>query len=405
MSLLSPLWLVAAALVGAAVIVAHLFSTAVPPKSVLPTVRFVPDESAPAVSRSRRVSDLLLLALRLLAVAALGFAFAGAYLPRGAPSRVVVVDVSRAVGSVAELRDSVRALSPELAIVFDSTARRLTGDSLVLLRARGSLSSGLVAAHRGLAHATKGRDRTELVVVSPLVREEMDSATATLLALWEGPVRLVRVRPGVSQRPLSWEIRTVGDDAVEAALASFQIWNEGCTARITTRARTCVPAVRVVRTTPTDSDSLWARDSAGVLVLWPFTATATPDSQYGIATATETVIAPFQQLSRPANGRVLIRWPNGEPAATERALGRGCIRDVAVAVDPVGDVALRESFRNVAGSLVEPCGGAGDFTLAPIPRVQKTFTRLEASAAAGTLPLWLVLFAATILLVEQRLRR
>ena len=393
MSFLSPVWLGVAALVGGAVILAHLFSTAVPPKDVLPTVGFVPDESAPAVSRSRRVSDLLLLALRLLAIAALGLAFAGASVPRGAPTRVVLVDVSRAVGSAAELRDSVRAVSPAVLIEFDSSARRLTGDPLALSHARGSLSSALVAAHRALAHATKGRERTELVVVSPIVSEEMDSATTKLLALWEGPVRFVRVKPAVPRRRLPWEIRAVGDDPVWAALSSFQIWNEGAA------------AVRVLRTAPTSGDSVWARDSAGVLVLWPTATTSKPDSQYGIATATETVVAPVEQRAPPKGGRALIRWLNGEPAATERSLGRGCVRDVAISVDPVGDLALRESFRNIAKSLLEPCGGAGEFTLVSIPSIRRTVTPTEASAAAGTLRLWLALFAATVLLVEQRLRR
>ena len=393
MSVLSPLWLVLAGAVGAAVIVAHLFSTAVPPKDVLPTVAFVPDESAPAVSRSRRVSDLLLLALRLLAIAALGLAFAGAYLPRNPPARVTLVDVSRAVGSAAELRDTLRAVPSGVLIAFDSATRPLTADSLVLSRARGSLSSGLVAAHRALADATKGRDRTELVVVSPLVREEVDSATAKLLALWEGPVRFVRVQPAALQRPLAWEVRAVGDDPVRAALASFQIWNEG------------TAAVRVLRTAPTSGDTAWARDSGGVLVLWPSTVAASPDSQFGIATANETIIAPFEQRSPPTGGRVLIHWLNGEPAATERQLGRGCVRDVAISVDPVGDVALRESFRNIAKSLLEPCGGTGDFTLSPVPSIRRTVPPIDASVVSGTLPLWLVLFAAMILLVEQRLRR
>jgi hypothetical protein len=142
-----------------------------------------------------------------------------------------------------------------------------------------------------------------------------------------------------------------------------------------------------------------------VLVLWPSIMRAAADSQDGIATAHETVVAHFRQQSRPSDGRVLVRWLNGEPAATERALGRGCVREVAISVDPVGDSPLRESFRNIARSLLEPCGGAGELTPAVIPRVEKTATSAEARAAAGDLPLWLVLFAAAVLLVEQRLRR
>ena len=402
MSVLSPLWLAVAAVVGAGVIVAHLFSTTLPPQDVLPTVRFVPEEQPLAVLRSRRVSDLLLLGLRLLAVAALGLAFAGAHLSRGAPPRVVLVDVSRAVGSAAELRDSVRAVSPVVLIAFDSTATRLTADSLAPSNARGALSSGLVAAHRALADATRGRERSELVVVSPMVSEELDSATATLLALWDGPVRFVRVRAATQPPPLRWEIRAEGDDPVRAALSSFQFGNDGCERG--SRAA-CAPAVRVVRTASSPSDSLWARDSSGVLVLWPSARKAAADSQAGIATAHETVVAPFQRQSRPADGRVLVRWLNGEPAATEHALGHGCVREVALSVDPVGDLPLRESFRNIAGSMLEPCGGSRDFTLGPIPRVQKMAMSAPPRATAGSLPLWLVLFAAAILLIEQRLRQ
>ena len=383
MSFLAPLWLGIAAVVGIGVVVAHLFSTTLPPRDVFPTARFIPEEPPLTVLRSRRVSDLPLLALRLLAVAALGLAFAGAHLSRSAPARVALVDLSRAVGSAAELRDSMRMLPPALVIGFDTSARRLTTDSLALSNARGSLSSALVAAHRGPAD-----ERTELVVVSPLVKEELDSATSMLLGLWQGPVRFARVRAAVESQSLGLEVRAAGDDPVKAALASFEPGK----------------SVRVVRTAPTVTDSLWARDSGGVLVIWPSTA-AVADSQSGIATAHETVVAPLQRQSRPADGRVLVRWLNGEPAATERALGRGCIRDVAIGVDPVSDLPLRESFRNIARSLVEPCGGLGDYALAPIPRIEKTVSRAESSVAAGALPLWLALVAAALLLVEQRIRR
>ena len=402
MSLLSPLWLAVAALVGVGVIVAHLFSTRLPPRDLLPTVRFVPEEPPLTVLRSRRVSDLKLLAVRLLAVASLGLAFAGVHLSHRASPRVVVVDISRAVGSLAELRDSVRTVPSDVVIAFDSTARAVATDSLTRTTVRGSLSSGLVAAHRALADAARGRERSELVVVSPFVSEEVDSATATLLALWEGPVRVVRVGAATQPPSLSWEIRAEGDDPVVAALASFKPPTNGCRGG---RRGACVAAVRVVRTAPGLADSLWARDSSGVLVIWPNAMETAVESRDGIATAHETVIAPMRQTSRLADGHVLIRWLNGEPAATEHALGLGCVREVAIGVEPIGDLPLRESFRNIARSLVEPCGGSGDFGFAPIPRVQKTATSGKAAAAVGALPLWLVLFAAAVLLVEQRLRR
>ena len=402
MSVLSPLWLVVAGLVGVGLVVAHLFSTTLPPRDVLPTARFVPAEPPLTVLRSRRVSDALLLALRLLVVAALGLAFAGAHCPRTAPARLVLVDLSRAVASAAELRDSVRAVPASARIAFDSTAKRVTSDSLVPSGARGSLSSALVAAHRAIADAPSERARTELVVVSPIVREELDSATATLLALWQGPVRFIRVRAASQPQPLEWEVRAAGDDPVRAALTAFERRHDGCSPDA--RA-VCTPAARVVRTAPTRSDSLWARDSGGVLVLWPPAARTLADSQSGIATAQETVVAPFQRTSRLTGGHVLVRWLSGEPAATERAFGRGCMRDVAISVDPVGDLPLRESFRNIARSLVEPCGGLRNLTLAFLPRTAKRPAAVESSASASTLPLWLALFAAAVLLIEHRLRR
>src|SRR5688572_21934633 len=192
MSFAAPLWLVAAALVAAGVVIAHLFSTSVPPRDLLPTVRFVPEGAPLAVLRTKRISDVALLLLRLLAVTLMGLALAGAHVPRRGPSRVVLVDRSRAVASIAEVRDSVAALGDDaVTIAFDSSARRVSRDSLPALTtmpARGSLSAALVAAHRALAQLDD-RSGSELVVVSPLANEEVDSSTVRLLALWEGPVR------------------------------------------------------------------------------------------------------------------------------------------------------------------------------------------------------------------------
>jgi hypothetical protein len=403
MSFLAPLWLGVAALVGAGVVVAHLFSTTVPPRDLLPTVRFVPEGAPLTVLRSRRISDVWLLVLRLLAVAALGLALAGAHFARSAPPRIVVVDLSRAVASAAELRDSV-ARWPGILVGFDSAARRLAADSLVPGRARGSLSAGLVAAHRSLLGTTAGREHSELVVLSPVIREEVDSATAKLVALWEGPVRFVRVRTAIAPPRDGLEIRATGDDPVAAALAtSFQNWNKPCAPGANAR---CVQGVRLVRTTPTHADSTWARDSSGTLVVWTADiAGAAPDSQGGIATVRETVIGPFQRGRRPAAGSAIVRWLDGEPAATEHTLGSGCVRDVAIPVDPVGDLALRESFRNIVLSLVEPCGGVADFSPAAVQNAAAATSESgPAKADAGSLPLWLALVAALALLAEQRLR-
>jgi hypothetical protein len=105
---------------------------------------------------------------------------------------------------------------------------------------------------------------------------------------------------------------------------------------------------------------------------------------------------------------VIARWVDGQPAATEIISGEGCIRSVAIPVDPVGDVALRESFRGFVRELLEPCGGPHDFSTVPdsllLPRVKPT-TAGVALATSSRLPLLLALLALVALLVEQLLRR
>jgi hypothetical protein len=408
MSFAAPLWLAAAALVAAGVVIAHLFSTSVPPRDLLPTVRFVPEGAPLAVLRTKRISDVALLLLRLLAVTLLGFALAGAHVPRRGPSRVVVVDRSRAVASIAEVRDSVASLGDAVPIVFDSSARRVPRDSiaaLVTTQARGSLSSALVAAHRALS-SLDDRGGTELVVVSPLANEEVDSATVPLLALWEGPVRVVRVTPAAAPVASDWTVHSEGDDPVMAVIPSI--------------ARDLQLAVRIVRTTPTRADSQWARDG-GVLVLWPaahaervLERRERADTQSGISTSRDVVIAGFARATQPRDGRVLARWLDGEPAATERSLGQGCVREVAIPVDPVGDVALRESFRATVGSFLEPCGGARDFRPSVILSAASGYPRqrvLQEPTAGPSLrsgrqrvAIWLAALALAVLIAEQGLR-
>lgn len=376
MSFAAPLWLAVAAVVGAGVIIAHLFSTSVPPRDFLPTVRFVPEGAPMAVLRTRRLSDVILLLLRLLAVALIGFALAGAHVKRGGPGRVVLVDASRAVRSFTEVRDSARGAVSEgggaMLIAFDSSARRLSRDALDTMEAteaRGSLSAGLVAAHRALAGGgvTDGREQTELVVVSPAVAEQIDAATARLLALWSGPVRRVRVAAAEAPVRRAVVVRATGDDPI-AALIVILRGDAPKNLLSESRSQHAEPGVRVIRSNPTRADSAWARDSGGVLLIWPadlrgsaLVRRAAADTQNAVVAGSSVVVASFARTHQPRPGRTIARWIDGEAAASEASLGRGCIREVAIPVDPVGDVALRASFRGVVGTLTEPCGGARDF--------------------------------------------
>ena len=423
MSFAAPLWLAVAAVVGAGVVIAHLFSTSVPPRNFLPTVRFVPEGAPMAVLRTRRLSDVILLLLRLLAVALIGLALAGARVKRAGPGRVVLVDASRAVRSFAEVRDSARGVvsGETVLIVFDSSARRLSRDAIDTMRvteARGSLSAGLVAAHAALAGVMDGREQTELVVVSPAVAEQIDSATASLLALWSGPVRHVRI--AAAEEPVRRDVvvRTTGDDPIAALPVT--LWSEAPKSLLSESRSQREPGVRLIRSTPTRADSSWARDSGGVLVIWPadlrgsaLLRRAAADTQNAVVAGSSVVVAGFARTHQPRSGRTVARWIDGEAAASEATLGRGCIREVAIPVDPVGDVALRASFRGILSAVVEPCGGRRDFSLAVIPRSEATRDlqlgrvdqlQIPRFARDDRLSVWLAAFALAVLIAEQLLR-
>lgn len=413
MSFVAPLWLAVAGIAAAGAVIAHLFSTNVPPRQVLPTVRFIPQGAPMPVLRTRRLADPGLLLLRLLAIVLFGLALAGTHVPRPGPARVIVLDASRA-GATAIAEAAESAKTTDRVIVFDSSAHAVDASALDTMRrsaARGSLSAGLVAAHWAIAHVTSGREAIELVIVSPVVREEVDSATAKLIALWEGAVRIRRIPAATPPTAGSVEIRAAGDDPVAATLSAASRRSSGV-------------AIRIVRDRFTPADSTWVSDRARVVVLWPSVLSAVsdssassawsvrrredPDSAHGFATETHTVVGHFQRAYDPAPGRVIARWIDGRAAATEIPNGEGCIRVVAIPVDPVGDIALRESFRGFVRELIEPCGGARDFAEVPdsqlVPRAKPAAAGI-APAASSRLPPVLALLALVTLAAEQALRR
>jgi hypothetical protein len=265
---------------------------------------------------------------------------------------------------------------------------------------------------------TKGRDKTELVIVSPLVREEIDAASLTLLQLWPGSVRHVVVAAAIAP-PVRWTVRSTGDDPVAAALAESR---EPRAESRGSESREPRAEIRVVRDAPTFADSMWARDSAGALVVWPadlVTSTLVrrnlADSTQGVAVDSLVVIGVFARTHDPGAGETLARWLDGLPAATERDFGSGCIREVAIPVDRVGDIALRDNFRAMARVLASPCGGERDFAAAELPRSLVSRARPSPDARASTreltnagpsrVALWLAVIAFGALVAEQMLRR
>lgn len=412
-------WLVPSALAvtGVAALVAialHFIARSRPIAETLPTARFIPLRAVHARTRSVALSDVLLLLLRLAAIAAIGAAVAGPVVARarGRVARIVLADRSRDVASVAELRDSVRSVARGGAsiIAFDSIAAPISAsafDSLPLGRAAGSLSTALAAAARAAARVSPQSDSIELVIVSAFGDDEFDAATARLRATWGGRARLVPVG-GVHVSPAAPRVESDAgaDDPVIAGLS------------LAVRAGGTRP-VRVVRGRMTSSDSAWSRDSGHVVVHWPvadsaagWSPRATIDAIGGVTSATGTLVGRFPR-AWSLRGRAIARWVDGEPAAIETDAGQGCVRDVALLVDPASDLTLRQPFRRFVAALLAPCGGApsarrlDDSTLVRLagagPLASSAAFRGGDESSSWT-P-WLLLIGALLLLAELAARR
>jgi hypothetical protein len=384
-TVLFPAFLLAAGLVAAAVVAIHFIVTAEPRTVPLPTARFAPVRPVRTRARRLRLQDLLLMALRVLAILAVGAGLAQPMVepPRRELARILLVDRSRAVADPAEVADSARALFREgdAVVLFDSTATRVrTGalDSLATLArspARGRLSAALIVALRTASEMRERADSFELAIISAFAAEEADLATDSIRALWPGGVRLVRVAARAdSAAPVAVAFDGEPDDPLRFALVNPRSAND-----------TASSDVLVVRGTPDGADSAWAASGARALVHWPathmraddaaapavpppWTAREAPDSIGGLAAGDAVIVAPFERwaaydegaAARAAGdgaGRVVARWVDGEPAAIEVPHGAGCIRTVMVGVPSRGDLVLQPRFARLAAVLTARCGG------------------------------------------------
>lgn len=411
-------WLLpsALAIAGAAALITvalHFIARSRPLAEPLPTARFVPQRPVRARTRSLALTDVLLLLIRVLAVLTLGAAVAGPVFATssGRVARVVLADRSRAVADPREVRDSVRALlrPGDVAVAFDSAAAMVGRvDSLMGSNARGSLSAGLAAALRAASVLARSTDSVELVIVSPLAAEEMDDATPRLRSAWPGRARLVSVRAAESEAlPPVVDVSADASDPVVAGLSLVVPIRAG-------------GWIRVVRGRVTDADSAWARDSGHVLVHWPsvdsdvaWKARSSIDAVGGVASATGTMVARFPRLWT-LDGEAIARWSDGEPAAVERATGAGCIRDVAILIDPRSDASLRQPFRDVARAFLAPCGGSR--TSAPVdstarsalagpPSLASADEMRDRDGEGSRWTPWLLALGAALLIGELAMRR
>ena len=409
MTFLAPMWLVAAAGVSAAVVVLHFFARRRPNEMVLPTARFIPPHSAQSTTRTLKPNDLLLMALRVGLVMAVGAALAQPVLSprRRARAGIVLADVSRATTSLDELRQRVARARREgdVVIPFDS-APRVADDSVhALSRTRGSLSAALLAALNHARTLGAHADSVELTIVSAMRDDELDRATPVIRALWPGRVTLELLsRDNGAARAPRVEVRAQpGDPLLASARLHF--------------ARGGTREVRIIRDRATTADSTWAAVEGHVLVEWPSRLDgpdgATIDSSGALIAGDAILIAPLRRQRAPSIGAVIARWADGRPAATEVSTGGGCIRSVAVTLPSAGDLVLRPEFGRLLRALASPCEGA---VLSPAvtPAVLTSLAGSGALAAGRSFPPapghsalapWLFALALLLAAIEPFVRR
>jgi hypothetical protein len=417
MSWLLPSALIVAGVAALAAIALHFIARSRPVAESLPTARFVPHRPVHARARSMALSDVLLLLLRVAAVLVLGAAVAAPVFAaaRGRVTRIILFDRSRDVADVREARDSVRALlrDGDVLVAFDTAAARVSGTAIdsAPVDAVGSLSSALAMAMRVAAQISAKTDSIELDVVSPLAVEELDDATLKIRAEWPGRVRVVPLRaPTTNARAPRVESNAAQNDIVLAGLSLAGVLRPS-------------GDVRVVRGHATAADSAWARDSGNVLVHWPVSDSAadwqpraTIDAIGGVTSSSGTLIGRFPR-AWTLNGRALARWVDGEPAAVEHSIGRGCIRDVGIVFDPASDITLRAPFRQFVARLLEPCGGirrterADSAVIAALaggselPRFAPATALRDRTTESSSRTPWLLGLGALLLIIELVVRR
>lgn len=415
MTFLSPWPLLLASAVALGVVALHLLTTRRPPAAMLPTARFVPLAEARAVARTSRPTDLLLLALRVLAVLFIGAAFARPVFDATGPAvrTVVMLDVSRAVADPAAARALAATEIGEggALVVFDSAARELPVDSLDSVRpmhtAVASLSAALVVARRAAARIARGADSVRLVLVSPLVEGSLDAATPTLRAAWPGRLELRRVAAATdtARGEPATLVTPLDDDPLAPAVADVGGLRGG-------------HRVRIIR----DSVAAAAVTDADVLVVWPAIlddsiapAGVTAFDPAGPGSA--TVVAPLARIgvdTSAQGARVIARWNDGAAAAVQVPAGEACVRYIGAGVPLAGDLTLRAPFTRFLETLLAPCGGvvgaplpdsAVDWLASTSPLASAAVLAASSPVQGDRWPLILLAIAIVLLVTELFARR
>src|SRR5690606_10199967 len=201
--------------------------------------------------------------------------------------------------------------------------------------------------------------------------------------------------------------------------------------------------VRIVRGAATAEDSAWVSAGRRTLVHWPVEGPPTgwnervqPDTAGAVIAGAAALVYPLERgwelggESDPTAGdasavaagrsggqteyRVTARWVDGEPAAIERQVGAGCIRDVAIPVPDRGDLVFRPAFAQLVRTLAQPC----EATVGSVPLDEPALETLAGSGplapsdaipapevVASPLVPWLLALAILLALAELLVRR
>ena len=373
MTFFAPGFLFAALAAALGATALHFISMRQPPSELLPTTRFIPEHPAVTRTITRAPEDVLLLAVRVVALLLIGAAFAR---PIRAPHRqsvlrIVLADQSRAVADPATVADSARAAlhGAGVLVLFDSSARAIErggSDSLGSPPrggAQGWLTPALVAGFRAASRLRDQADSIELTIVSPFAAAELDAATDSVAARWPGGWRALRLVPVAQSLDTGGAHPTVNWPA------------DGHTSGATERGH---------------ADTVGAVVAGDLVLAAPFERRWAPDT---------------------SGARVIARWVDGAPAAVERGSDAACVRDVAVALPAAGDLVLTAGYRRFAAALAGPCGSPVGALPPARPVAAQGGTRIPARAIAAAAdvasPLvpWLLGFALSAVLAELALRR
>ncbi|HET7188831.1 MAG TPA: BatA domain-containing protein [Gemmatimonadaceae bacterium] len=413
MTFLAPWALVIGGFAAAGTVLLHLVARQRPAAYLLPTTRFIPDRRTLVSRVARRPRDLLLLALRVVLLLSAAAAFARPVLApsRAARARLIMLDRSGSVAASRAAIERARALladglpTPLIALdssatYFGDAARAL--DSLMRDSSRtdhvGSLSAALVAARRAGPLLGAEADSVELVVVSPMMSEQLDAATDSVRAQWPGRITITRVEARVdSAKAWSLDRAVALDDPLGPALARVPV-------------APAPSAVRLVRAPLGMRDSVFA-SAGGAVVRWD--SVAAPMRATALAMGDDVVVATMARASLPARGRVIARWSDGSAAAMEETLGKGCVREIGIGVPRAGDLSLRPPFQRLVRGLMAPCSGAAPSVLADsasVMRLAGTGALASGDALLGrerpasTIVPWLLALALACALAELALR-